>query len=84
MTKEEYLIYREQEEIPVSLYYAYYLEKRDISKELINIIDFGQYFDIFLAHCQGKIVMTSAGQRFVGMDNILKKIYTHFNQKFKV
>lgn len=83
MDKETYIKYREQEEIPVLLYYEYYLEHKDVNKPLISIIDFEQAFLNFLTKTlQFNIMQTTKGQRHISFEGIYQKICRHYNKKF--
>lgn len=83
LTKEQYIVYINTEEVPIQLYYNYYLENKPAHYNLIAENDFKQIFETFLVHGQSKMIQTAVGPRFIGMDNILNKIYKYYNKKFE-
>lgn len=85
MTKEEYLELRTKEEAPLSLFYAYWVDKRPAHYKDMTLEQFEQSFSQFLFSTQGFIVNTSAGmQKAINYPSMLDNVYAHFNQKFGV
>lgn len=82
MTKEEWELIRDKEEIPISLYYEYYLEHRNPLHPLINMQDFTQIFERFLFEGEGHAINTYKGPRFIFFNRIIDKVYNYFNKKF--
>lgn len=81
MNKETYLKWRDAPEPPWELYYEYYKEKRAPEMELLSFDAFIMPFQQFLTSVE--IIQTETGIKYINWNNILNKIYTHFNKKFE-
>ena len=85
MTKEEYLELRKQEEAPLKLFYAYWVDKKPAHYKDISLEQFEQSFSQFLFSTQGFILNTASGvQKSIDFPRILENMYEHFNKKFDV
>jgi len=78
MDKNEYIALREQEEIPVLLFYEYYKEMGGNQTSE----DFTKFFEIFIGQVNNKIVQTFTSRRFIEIGKIYSKVCEHFNKKF--
>jgi hypothetical protein len=82
MTKEEFIEMRDKEEFPLSLAYEYY---KDMSKGvLLSLEEFSQQFPVFIANFHGKGIPTPTGIKTIDLGRVMTKVYTHFNEKFKL
>lgn len=77
MTKEEYLKIREEEAIPLSLFYHYYIDRN--LNPTMKLEEFEAYFPQFM---QYQAIETKNGVKFVNFTSIVKKVYDYFNQKW--
>jgi hypothetical protein len=82
MTKEQYVEYIKMEEVPIELYYEYYLEHKRSDKQLILLEDFEHLFNTFLINTQGKPIIINGNIKLIDLSLILNKIYMYFNKKF--
>lgn len=80
MTKEEWINIRVQQEMPLSVFYSYYLDKGGTYPEYM----FNQKFPEFIAKHIHVPYMSAVGFRNVNMENIIHKIYEYYDQKFNV
>lgn len=78
MDKKDYLKIKEQVEIPLSLFYEYYLDKNK-NNEVMDLKEFEAYFPQFM---QYQAIETKNGVKFVNFTSIVKKVYDYFNQKW--
>jgi hypothetical protein len=84
MTKDQYLELREKEEVPLELFYNYWVEVKPSHYKNMSFEEFERNFSQFLFNLQGNIVLSEAGQKIVDFPRMLERIYSHFNEKFKV
>lgn len=77
MTKEEYLKIREEEAIPLSLFYYYFIDRS--LNPTMTLEEFEAYFPQFM---QYHAIETKNGVKFVNFTSIVKKVYDYFNQKW--
>lgn len=86
MIKEEYLQWRDLEEVSPAIYYEYYLDFRDVSKELLSLEDFEAFFKIFMTEMANgaNTLQTARGIRHLNYPVIINKVYAHLNKKFGV
>jgi len=78
LNKEEYIAMRELEEVPLSLFYEYYIEKGGT----FPLITFEKAFPNFCLQVEGKTLFTNTGIKHFSLDRILQKIYYYYNKKF--
>lgn len=80
MTKEDWLDIRKREEIPLSVFYEYYLDKRD-KRAVISLVEFEQLFPQFMsfgiALIGTKVISTS-------FESVIHKVYNYFDEKFEL
>ena len=79
MIKEDWLYIRTQEEVPIFLFYDYFLDNKDKNRTSITLKEFEQVFPTFMA---SPVIITRAGVRYVSFENILHKVYNYFDAKF--
>lgn len=78
MDKEQYLKIRGEEEIPLSLFYEYFIEKGGKA----SMREFEESFPQAVVNV---MIPNSLGQtRFMDFEAIVHKVYKYFNEKFGV
>lgn len=77
MTKEQYLLIREKEEIPIEIWYEFFLEKGGSN------IGLEVFTDLFTNMLLGKMVITTFGPKLISLETALRAFYKHYNQKFE-
>jgi len=82
MNKEEYIKIREEEAIPLSLFYEYYIEKCVDNRLVKTLEEFEEYFPQFMANFARQAIITQNGIKFIDFTSITEKIYKHFNEKY--
>lgn len=83
MTKEEWEKLRIEEEIPLSLFYDYYVELRG-NLVVMSLEDFETAFPQFMQFTLGGVIITKNGLKYVNFDNIIQKVYKYFDEKFGI
>lgn len=76
MTKAEYLVVRNQPEIPMDIWYEYYLERGGTN------IGLSLFVEAFTNVLLGTIVMTKSGPKTLSLKTALISFYKYYNQKF--
>lgn len=84
MTKEDYIKLREEEEIPLSLFYEYYEDKLPVGAKKYSLEEFEIAFPQFMQQFWGQIIVTKNGMKSIDFSNIVNKVYDHFNRKFEL
>ena len=79
MTKEQWLIVRKKEEIPMEVWFEYYTEKGGILK---NIAEFEHYFTQMLTMRQ--IIIVNGQHKELGFGSAVRRIIKYYNEKFGV
>lgn len=87
MTQEEWKKYRVSEELPLEVFYEYYLDKKDPDKEILPLDMFNQLFPLFFRDFGGTNMqfMTSQGVKIkqITYAGAIVKIINHFNKKYE-
>lgn len=77
MTKEEYIIIREKPDIPMNIWYEFFLERGGFS------IGLDKFIEIFSNILLGSIIRKTNGeQTFVNFNSALSQFYKYYNNKF--
>lgn len=84
MNREEYFKIREEEAIPLSLFYQYYIEKCVDNRIVKTLEEFEEYFPQFIANYVGQAIITQKGIKFIDFNSIINKVYKHFNKKYEI
>lgn len=79
--KESYMRIREEEEIPLSLFYEFYKDKGGLD---ISLEEFEAIFPQFMQRTMGGMINTKNGVKFIDFKSIVDKVYKHFDEKFLV
>ena len=83
MTKEEWLKIREQEELPLSVYYEYFTELKP--KVKISLPEFEKVFPQFMVRATNSPIYNTSGQPVMyNPSGAMERIYIHYNKKFEV
>jgi len=82
MTKEEYFTIREQEEIPVSLFYDFYVDTAPNPSKVITFEEFEKVYPQFMATLGNKIMITPSGTKTITFEGAIEKVYKYFDKKF--
>lgn len=83
MNKEEYFSIREQEEIPVSLFYEFYVDKAQDPSKVMSLVEFEQVYPQFMATFANQIMLQPSGPKTITFEGAINKVYKHFDEKFK-
>lgn len=84
MTKEEYEKIQVNQDFPLSLIYEYYNDVKPINYINLTYDEFSKFFSIFLFNGLNKPILTLKGMKIVSYESIIDKVYTYFNEKFKL
>jgi len=83
LTKDQYILIREQEEIPVSLFYEFYVDKAPNPSKVITLEEFEKVYPQFMATLGNQIMISPSGTKSITFEGAINKVFTHFNEKFK-
>lgn len=84
MTKEQYIKYRGEFEIPSELFYEYWLEVKPPRHIDIPQEEFSTYFTHFLIHLNGNVVIVGGKTKVIELGKIYNKVCNYFNEKFEL
>jgi len=82
LTKDQYVLIREQEEIPVSLFYEFYVDKAPDPSKVITFEEFEKVYPQFMATLGNKIMITPSGTKTITFEGAIEIVYKHFDKKF--
>jgi len=82
MSKEEYILLREQEEIPVSLFFDYYLEVCKDPK-VKTLEEFEKVFPEFMGVFGNQSIISHVGIKTITFEGVANRVYDYFNKKFE-
>jgi len=75
MTKDQWLIMRDREEIPLVIFFEYYKEKGGV------VTDFQSFSEIFMV-IQGKTFTQNNVQKGINFNTCIFNLNNFYNQKF--
>ena len=84
MTKEEYIVIRNGEEIPLSLFYLYYTETSLNNRNIVTLEEFEVLFPKFMGSFMGGAIITKNGVKYIDFQRIVAKVYNYFNKKYEI
>jgi hypothetical protein len=76
MNKEQYQLLITKPEIPIELWYEFFLEKGGAN------IGLEAFVDIFTNMLMGVSIVSKTGPKWVSLETALRKFYGHYNKKF--
>lgn len=84
MTKEEYIILREEEVVSPLLFFIYYLDHKVLGDPELQYAEFKKHFEKFITNVMtNNIIQTKLGIRHLNYEVMLQKVYAYLNKKFE-
>lgn len=81
MTEKEYLLIREKPEIPMDIWYEYFLERGGTA---IGLEAFRKAFYRVLEMGTAGVLSSTGVPKFVTFNSCLRSFYSYYNKKFTV
>lgn len=83
MNKKDYIKIRDNEEVPLSLFYEYWKEVKPSNYQNFTFEEFSKVFPVYLKN-EGVPVNTPNGVKIISYQASIGKIFNHFNKKFNL